>query len=122
MGSILDSSKRLQNPVEAAPPVSDNVAAMSGFQKLALAALACAFGCEASERCTQENVDDCYVSVGCDGSESCTLNTDRMNSLCGCLTGLDCDQEWYHAYCDDAPYEEGECCFCDDEADGGCEQ
>jgi hypothetical protein len=75
--------------------------------------------CDGTQTCTQGNVDECYLSVGCDGSQNCMLTTDRMNTLCACLGDLGCDQPWYHTYCDGAPYEDGECCFCDEEPDGG---
>jgi len=74
-----------------------------------------ALGCGEEELCTQLGVDGCYAEVGCQGGVSCALDAEGMNALCDCLGGLDCDQAWYHTYCDGAPYPpDGGCPACDE--------
>jgi hypothetical protein len=68
---------------------------------------------EEEAACTQAAVDACFANEGCDGNGTCSLDVVGMNSLCACLSALDCEQSWYHAYCDDAPYpEDGGCPIC----------
>lgn len=74
-----------------------------------------AAGCAAEETCTQRRVDRCFADVGCASDETCALAVSEMNALCECLTALGCDQEWYHAYCDAAPYSpDGGCPMCEE--------
>jgi len=63
-----------------------------------------ALGCAEEEACTQAGVDQCFAVVGCAEEETCSLVAVEMNALCDCLGDLGCDQPWYHAYCDGAPY------------------
>ncbi len=83
---------------------------------ICLAALAAAFlgGCAADETgCTQAAVDACYAGIGCDGGAVCELDAAGLNDLCACLAPLDCDEGWYHTFCDGAPYaEDGGCPVC----------
>ena len=73
--------------------------------KLASALLAAlALGCAEDETCTQTNVDGCFSEVGCADASTCSLVAEEMNALCECLGGLGCDQDWFHTYCDGAPY------------------
>lgn len=69
-----------------------------------LAIVFLAFGCAEEEMCTQLGVDGCYVEIGCVDDATCSLTAEEMNALCDCLGELDCDQSWYHTFCDDAPY------------------
>jgi hypothetical protein len=80
---------------------------------LALGLLAA--GCGEEEECTQLGVDGCYAEVGCQPGAPCALDVAGMNALCACLDGLACDQPWYHAYCDGAPYPpDAGCPACDE--------
>lgn len=68
-------------------------------------------GCSGPEEtCTQKGVDDCYADVGCAETQPCRLSAREMNRLCVCLGNLECDQVWFHEYCDSAPYEEDAGC------------
>ncbi len=75
--------------------------------------------CGDEGNCDQVNVDGCYLEVECTQGQLCSVTTEEMNTLCACLSDLGCDQNWYHEYCDGAPYEPGECGSCVDEPDAG---
>jgi len=82
---------------------------------LLAAALSLAFGCGEEQMCTLVAVDGCFVEVGCAAQEACTLEAAEVNALCECLADLGCDQPWFHAYCDGAPYpDDGGCPLCDE--------
>jgi hypothetical protein len=90
---------------------------VDGQRLVVLGALigALALGCSAEATCTQGGVDACFADVGCDGAATCSLVVAEMNELCDCLGGLGCDQGWYHAYCDGAPYPpDAGCPACDE--------
>jgi hypothetical protein len=84
----------------------DRMDGMDGKRLVALGALvaALALGCADGATCTQGSVDACFAGVGCDVVGTCSLVAEEMNALCECLGALGCDQGWYHAYCDGAPY------------------
>jgi hypothetical protein len=83
----------------------DRMDGTDGEKLLVLPVLALlALGCGEEEMCTQLGVDGCYAEVGCNGAQTCPLDAAGMNALRDYLGGLDCDQDWYHAYCDGAPY------------------
>lgn len=91
---------------------------MNGAMRSAAAiGLAAVFltGCGGGEtESTQGAVDACFADQGCDGGAPCVLDATSMNALCDCLADLWCDQDWYHAYCDGAPYPpDGGCPGCD---------
>ena len=71
--------------------------------------------CDAGETCDQAAVDGCYAEQGCDGPTACSMDLARLNDLCVCLGGRDCDQTWYHELCDEAPYDAGTCPICTEE-------